>query len=156
MPKAHITVAAIIEHKGKFALVIDDTKAGHRLNQPAGHTEINETVMAAVIREVKEESSLDFTPEKIVGIYLFQPDNNNLYLRICFKGTVSNPDIKPRPCTDDDGVIDANWYSLEEIKQMQSVHRSELVMQCLNDYLDGKEYPLELIQHFLNNSGSIE
>ncbi|MGB2832748.1 MAG: NUDIX domain-containing protein, partial [Methylotenera sp.] len=65
----HTTVAAIVEHDGKFLLVEETTERGNRFNQPAGHLEDNETLIEAVIRETLEESAYDFMPEALLGIY---------------------------------------------------------------------------------------
>jgi ADP-ribose pyrophosphatase YjhB (NUDIX family) len=47
----HVTVAAVIEHNGKFLLVRDNTSSGIKLNRPAGHLEPNETLIDAVIHD---------------------------------------------------------------------------------------------------------
>lgn len=148
----HITVAAIIEHNNKFLLVTDNTSKGLKLNQPAGHVEADESIINATIREVKEETGLDFNPEKISGIYLAKLDQHNSYLRFCFSGSITGDIDNPKPTTDDDGVIEAKWYSFEEIKNNQDKIRSPLVMQGLNDYLAGQEYPLSVLAQYADYS----
>ena len=145
MWQTHITVAAIIEHQAKFLLVTDNTSSGHKLNQPAGHVEPQEDIIAAVIREVKEETSLDFTPKKIVGIYWYHPNPEQSYLRVCFSGQVSDLSVQPQARLNDDDVIAVNWYQLNEIIARQKEHRSSLVLRCINDYLAGNEFPLALL-----------
>ena len=86
----HVTVAAVIEKDQQFVLVTDNTSLGYKLNQPAGHVEPEENFIQAIIREVKEEASLDFIPEKIIGLYWYRPNPQNNYLRICFKGHLKN------------------------------------------------------------------
>lgn len=151
MTNTHITVAAVIEHQNKFLLVTDVTSTGHKLNQPAGHLEANEDIIAAVIREVFEESSMNFTPKKLIGIYLYNPNPENTYLRFCFKGVVTNIHETPAPMTNDDGVIAANWYDLETIKSRKDELRSTLVMKCIDDYLAGIEFPLEVLANHRDN-----
>jgi phosphatase NudJ len=68
--KPSVTVAAVIEHKGKFLLVQEHTPEGKRLNQPAGHLEQSESPMQACVREVREETARDFTPAAFLGVYL--------------------------------------------------------------------------------------
>ena len=145
MWQTHITVAAIIEQQQQFILVTDSTPSGDKLNQPAGHVEANEDIIAAIIREVKEETSLDFIPQKITGLYWYHPNPEHSYLRVCFSGTITNLKAKPQPQAADDGVIAAAWYSWETIKARAREHRSPLVLRCLEDYLAGKEFPLELL-----------
>lgn len=148
MWQAHITVAAIIEYNQQFILVSDKTATGIKLNQPAGHLDPNETILEAVIRETKEETSLDFIPEKIVGIYMLPANDDTTYIRFCFKGRLKDYTAKPQPSASDEDVVKAAWYSMEEIMEQKSNHRSEVVEQCFIDYLAGNEYPLELITNF--------
>lgn len=151
MWQPHITVAAVIEHQGSFLLVSDNTSRGVMLNQPAGHLEPNEDLIAAVIREVKEESSMDFRPEKIVGMYLYHPNPEQTYLRICFTGSLLDYTKTPCPAQDDDGVIAANWFDLAAIRKRASEHRSQLVIQCIDDYLNGQLYPLSMLHNIVPN-----
>ena len=69
--KPHVTVAAIIETNGKFLLVEEQTSDGVKYNQPAGHLEFNESLVAAVKREVLEETAYMFEPEFVSGTYLW-------------------------------------------------------------------------------------
>jgi 8-oxo-dGTP pyrophosphatase MutT (NUDIX family) len=148
MWRTHVTVAAVIEKNQHFVLVTDSTSLGYKLNQPAGHVEPEENFLQAIIREVKEEASIDFVPEKIIGLYWYRPNPQNNYLRICFKGHLKDETVIPRPSSSDDGVVAANWYSLADIIQREDEHRSNLVMRCINDYLAGIEFPLEVLANF--------
>ena len=68
--KPNVTVAAIVEHEGRFLLVEEETADGLRLNNPAGHLDPGESPVDACIREVLEETAYDFEPEALVGMYL--------------------------------------------------------------------------------------
>jgi len=144
--KPNITVAAITERNGKFLLVEELTEFGARFNQPAGHLEPNETITEGVIRETLEETAYAFKPEAVVGIYYWRYPNKNLtYLRFAFSGAITNHDTQRKL---DKGIIRADWYSVETIRGMINRHRSPLVMQCIDDYLLGKRFPIELITHY--------
>lgn len=150
--KVHLTVAAIIEKKGKFLLVEEhDIKAENYpgdsrtvLNQPAGHVEFNENIIDAAIRETMEETAWQFTPQFATGIYHWQHPNGDVYIRHCFAGNVEkhNKDLDL-----DEGIVNAGWFSLDEIKQQAERHRSPLVMQCIEDYLAGQQFPLSMYRH---------
>lgn len=144
----NVTVAAIIEHHGRFVIVHDKTKNGIKINQPAGHLDPNESLFEAIIREVKEEAGLDFIPEKLVGIYTMPANENITYIRFCFKGTLKDYNQEPRPSVNDLDVVEAKWYSYEEIMNMKDKHRSQVVEQCLIDYMNGHEHPLDIIRMF--------
>jgi len=144
--KPHVTVAAIIERDGKFLLVEEETAQGVRFNQPAGHLEAHESLFDAVMRETLEESAYHFTPKHITGIYRWHAEESNrTYLRFAFAGELAGFEAN-RPL--DTGIIRALWLSLDEIRACQMRHRSPLVLRCIEDYLAGHRYPLELITHY--------
>ncbi|MDD3266509.1 MAG: NUDIX domain-containing protein [Burkholderiales bacterium] len=144
----NVTVAAVIEHNDKFIMVHDKTKHGIKINQPAGHLDPNENLVEAVIREVKEETGLDFIPEKLVGIYTMPANKNITYIRFCFKGILKDYNQEPKPSDNDLDVVEARWYTYEEIMQAKNHHRSQVVEQCLIDYLNGHEHSLDIIRLF--------
>jgi 8-oxo-dGTP pyrophosphatase MutT (NUDIX family) len=144
--KPHVTVAAVIEQDGKFLLVEEHTSQGLLFNQPAGHLEPDESLIAGVAREVLEESARDFEPQYLIGIYRWHsPSAETTYLRFAFGGRViaHHPE---RPL--DEGILHAVWMSLDEIRATQTRHRSPLILRCVEDYLAGKRYPLEILTHY--------
>jgi phosphatase NudJ len=147
----HLTVSAIIEYNNKFLLVWDKTSQGLKLNQPAGHVEPNESITNAVIREVKEETGLNFTPQKLVGIYYFQLQEKT-FLRVCFKGSVSGDLDNPAPDAADENVVSASWFSLDEIKEQNNDHRSFIVQKCFDDYLSNQEFDLSILNSYIFSS----
>jgi len=144
--KPNTTVAAVIEQNGKFLLVEEHTAQGLRFNQPAGHWEPNETLAAGAARETLEESAYDFVPEYLIGIYRWPaPGSKTTYVRFAFGGriTAHHPERKL-----DTGIVRAVWMTLDEIRATQARHRSPLILRCIEDYLAGKRYPLDLITHY--------
>ena len=67
--KPNTTVAAIIEKNEQFLLVEEEIEGKLVFNQPAGHLEKGETLIEAIKREVLEETTFEFTPKSLVGIY---------------------------------------------------------------------------------------
>jgi len=144
--KPNVTVAAILEQDGKFLLVEEHTSQGLLFNQPAGHLEANESLLAAVVRETLEESAYDFEPQYLVGIYRWHATaSDTTYLRFAFAGRLlaHHPERAL-----DEGIVRAAWMTLEEIRATQARHRSPLILRCVEDHLAGKRYPLELITHY--------
>ncbi|MFD0914127.1 NUDIX hydrolase [Methylophilus luteus] len=143
--KPNVTVASIIELEGKFLLVEETTERGNRFNQPAGHLEENETIIAAAIRETLEETAYDFTPQALVGIYHWQhPVNGITYLRFAFSGQLGAHHPQRQL---DDGILRTVWKSEAEIAADGELMRSPQVLLCVQDYLAGKRYSLDILQH---------
>ncbi len=142
--KPHLTVAAVIERDGKFLMVEEQADGNTVYNQPAGHVENNETIYDAVIREVNEETAWDFVPEYIVGLYKWRKaDIDRTFVRICFAGAVSNHQLSQQL---DEGILSANWISQTELMAMDNKKmRSPMVRQCIDDFNQGKHFPLDLI-----------
>lgn len=144
--KPNVTVAAIMEQDGRFLLVEEHTSLGIRFNQPAGHLEADESLLTAVIREALEETAYEFEPQHLVGVYRWPaPQSDIIYLRFAFAGrTLTHYPERAL----DEGIIRAAWMTPQEISTSQAQHRSPLVLRCVEDYLAGKRYPLELITHY--------
>jgi len=144
--KPNTTVAAVIERDGKFLMVEEETSQGVRFNQPAGHLEPDESLLDAVAREVLEESAYHFVPQHLLGIYRWHaPESDITYVRFAFGGIVTGHD-KDRQL--DNGILQAVWLSREEICFSQSRHRSPLVLRCVDDYIAGKRYPLDVLVNY--------
>ncbi|MEW6561885.1 MAG: NUDIX hydrolase [Pseudomonadota bacterium] len=144
--KPNVTVAAVLEQDGKFLLVEEHTSQGVLFNQPAGHLEPNESLVQGVVREVLEESAYDFEPQHLIGVYRWHsPASDVTYLRFAFAGkiTAHHPE---RPL--DSGIIRAVWLTPDEIRASCDRHRSPLILRCVEDYLAGKRYPLDLLVHY--------
>lgn len=146
--KPNVTVAAVVEQNGKYLLVEEEPEAGTGLflNQPAGHLDPGESLIQGAIREALEETAYTFVPEYLVGIYQWHSHRaDTTYIRFAFGGYVTHHDAGR---VLDTGILQASWYSLDEVSQMVQRHRSPLVMQCIRDHLAGKRYPLELLTHY--------
>jgi 8-oxo-dGTP pyrophosphatase MutT (NUDIX family) len=140
--KPNVTVAAIIEREGKFLLVEERTDEGLRLNQPAGHLDEGESLLAAVIRETMEESAWEFIPQHLIGVYRRHPPGSAItYLRFAFSGKLGAHTKRKL----DDEIVRTVWMSAQEIRASHERHRSTLVLRCVEDYLQGASYPLDLL-----------
>jgi len=146
--KPHVTVAAVIERDGRFLLVEEHTSNGLQFNQPAGHLEENESLIAAVKREVYEETAWQFEPEYLVSIQLWRKKPHSpSFLRCCFAGQCHSHD--PNQSLDE-GVVATHWLTCEEIQLQQHRLRSPLVSISVDEYLSGQRYPLSLLKSFID------
>lgn len=137
-----LTVAAIVQRGDRY-LVVEEEDPGHPqpvLNQPAGHVDPGEGILEAAIRETLEETGLAFTPTHLVGIYPLQARNGRDYCRICLAGTVPEDGVAvPR----EGEILACHWLTRAEI--FAGFPRSTVVLACLDDFLAGRNLPLEAI-----------
>jgi len=146
--KPHATVAAIVERDGKYLMVEEDADGCIVYNQPAGHLDPGENLIQAAVRETQEETAWLFKPEALVGIYVWdQPETERTFLRFAFCGQCSQHDKDQKL---DDGILRALWLSKDELLQQSDKLRSPLVLECINDYQQGKRYPLDLLSYIPN------
>src|SRR5262245_30686524 len=129
--KPNVTVAALIERDGRFLLVEEETEEGIRFNQPAGHLDEGESLVAACAREALEETAWQFRPTQLVGIYQWRrPQRDITYLRFAFCGALGEH-VADRAL--DNGILRAIWMSPSEIEATRERHRSPLIWQCVQD-----------------------
>ena len=69
----------------------------------------------------------------------------NIGKRFTFGGDIVGHDVG-RPL--DEGIIAAHWLTLDEIQARQASHRSPMLMRCIDDWLAGRRYPLDLLVQF--------
>ena len=137
------TVATIVARDGAFLMVEEETRAGVRLNQPAGHLEAGETLIAAATRETLEETGYHVTPTALVGIYRWQtPVTGATFIRFAFAADVVAQDAARKL---DEGILRALWLSYDELTASRATHRSPLVMRCVDDFRSGQRRPLDLV-----------
>ncbi len=143
--KPHVTVSAVVQEGNRFLLVEEEIRGQIEYNNPAGHLEDGETLVEAVRREVREEAARGFEPRSITGIYLWRnPGSNKTFLRVSFYGTAGEPD--PDQALDD-GILRTIWRTRDEIASGELRMRSPLVLQSIDDHLQGRNYPLEILTH---------
>lgn len=141
----HVTVATVVEDQGRFLFVEEISNGQHVLNQPAGHLEANENLIQAAVRETLEETGWEIEVTAVTGIYLYTaPSNGVTYQRVCF---AARP-VRHLPESPlDQGIIGPKWLTRSELEAQREHWRSELVGQCVDDYLGGERFALSLIRN---------
>jgi 8-oxo-dGTP pyrophosphatase MutT (NUDIX family) len=140
MSNPEITVAAVTETAGRFLVVEERISRRLVINQPAGHVEPGETLLEAIVREVREETAWLFTADELLGVYLWRhPGTGRTTKRFAFTGAVTDH-REGQPL--DKGIITTHWLSRAELKGREPHLRSPLVLRCVDDYLAGHRQPL--------------
>lgn len=104
--------AVIFDRHGR--LLLQQRSDGGQWGLPGGSVEVGESVAAAVVREVREETGLVVRPRRLVGIYsdpslqvVRYPDGNVWhYISICFECTVRGGEL-----TLCDETLALDWFS---------------------------------------------
>lgn len=139
----HVTVAAIVEDRGRYLMVEELADGRLVLNQPAGHLEHGESLLDACRRETLEETGWQVEPLAVVGLYRrIEPSTGITTLRVCFSArTLAHDPDRPL----DAGVVRTLWLDRDELCAAAERLRTELVLRCVDDYLAGARYPLSLL-----------
>jgi 8-oxo-dGTP pyrophosphatase MutT (NUDIX family) len=132
--KPSATVAAVIERGGRFLFVEERIDGRLVLNQPAGHLDPDESLLAACRREVLEETAL-------IGIYRWHYAPKDVtFLRFCFRGRIEGVENRPL----DKGIERLQWLTRDELIARRADHRSPLVQRCVDDFIAGRQFPIEV------------
>lgn len=139
----HATVAVIVEDDdGRFLLVEEVSSGLVVFNQPAGHIEEDEAILDAVRRETLEETGWQVEPTHFLGLYTYKaPANGVTYYRFCYSARA----VKKVSERLDDGIIAAHWLTIDEVGLLGEKLRSPLVLKCIEDYRNGRRFPLDVV-----------
>ena len=142
--KPNVTVACVVQAEGRFLLVEEIINGRLTLNQPAGHLEANETLLAAVERELFEETGVHASPQAFLGLHQWQAPDQTAFLRFSF--VIDLHEMVPTQPQDSD-ISGCRWLNAEEI--YRSTHlRSPLVAESIRLYEQQVRYPLSLFGNF--------
>jgi len=123
--KVRATVGAVIDKDGKILLV----KRGHEPFKdywcfPGGHIDFGETAEQAIVREVKEETGLTFTPEFLGYTDEIYPDINWHGEVLIFHG-----EAQGKEAIDGKEIIDIKWVNIDEASNMKLAFEHEKTLQ---------------------------
>ena len=131
-----LTVAAVIEHEGRYLLVEERAMGERVLTQPGGHIEADESPEQAVVREVLEETGCTVECEDMIGVYLWiHPQTRQQFLRIVYAAKFVSCDESLQL---DDGILGRRWMSLGDLRDRRPVLRTPAVLRCVEDYVSGR------------------
>ncbi|MDQ3494400.1 MAG: NUDIX hydrolase [Pseudomonadota bacterium] len=144
-----ITVATVVVDGGRLLCVEERVNGGLVINQPAGHLERDESLVAAAQRETLEETAWQVRLTAFVGAYQWQAPSGSdgspgrHYLRFAFAAEPVSHDPTRNL---DEGIVRALWMTPSDLEAARARHRSPLVWQAVSDYLGGRRHPLSMLQ----------
>ncbi|CEP37029.1 MULTISPECIES: NUDIX hydrolase [unclassified Halomonas] len=140
------STAACVIQQGERFLMVEEQRGGPQsvFNQPAGHIEPGEGPIAAILREVQEETAWQVSLTGYLGLYVFHSDAGQTFHS---HGFIAKPLDKLDLALDPD-IFATHWLTLEQIRALdhQSRLRSPLVLKRIEDALSGTSYPLAVIR----------
>jgi 8-oxo-dGTP pyrophosphatase MutT (NUDIX family) len=137
-----ITCSVMLEQDDHLLLVQEAAPEIYgKWNQPAGHLDPGETLLACAVREAREESGYVVELTALQAIY-----NETTAVRqrinFCFRA---------KPCgeagpVDPAEILSTRWFHKDELRQLPDDQlRHHIAKQRIADWLAGKRSPLELI-----------
>jgi len=143
----HLTVATVVERDNKFLMVRETIDGEQVINQPAGHVEPGEDVIAAALRETMEETGWEVAISGFLGFSnAMSPTTGITYYRLVF---VAEPLNFIEDAEIDNDIDCAEWMTLDEIKDPANKPRSEMVDQAIDDFISGRVFSLEMFRNRL-------
>lgn len=107
-----VVAGCVLTRDGKYLLVQEkQQKVYGQWNLPAGRVDAGESIEDAAIRETKEESGFDVTLGEKISIEHSASVHPVLH---AFKADIIGGDLH----IDTEELLDAKWFSLEEIKAL--------------------------------------
>ncbi len=143
--RPHVTVATVVPRDGRFLLVEENVRGRTVLNQPAGHLDPDESLLAAAIRETREETGWDVALTCLLGVQQWRSPSQRQFVRFTFAADPLQHD--PARALDA-GIVRALWLSRDEIAAAGSRLRSPMVLASVDDWLAGRRLPLDAIRNF--------
>lgn len=145
MGKIRLRAGALIIEDGAILLVEfeNDNNDGVHYNLPAGGVEPGETLVEAVIREAKEEASVDIEVGPVAFVYEYQPTKTNfLYgdvhsVGITFECKRKDGSVPKLPDKPDPKQTAVRWIAISELNAI--VLYPEIAQDIVN-YYKGQNY----------------
>lgn len=142
---AKVIVGVVVEKDGKYLLVQEAKESCRgKWNLPAGHLDPGETIIKAAVREAKEETGCDVEPTGICQIGN-RASANEVFVSVIFTAKLLHENI----AFDTAEILDAKWFSYEEIVAMKSDIRNEVLMLgAIGNARNNLVMPLDIINQY--------
>ncbi len=132
-----LTVLCLVQTEDAYLLQDRVKKDWKGYTLPGGHVEPGESIVDAVVREMKEETGLTVLHPKLCGVKQF-PKNNSRYLVFLFQ----SDEFEGELCSSEEGAM--HWVKKSDLLNVNLVNDfSELLEVMLNDQLTEFQYVIE-------------
>lgn len=132
-----LTVLCLIRKDGKYLLQDRVKKDWQGYTLPGGHVEQGESIVDAVVREMKEETGLTVYNPRLCGVKQF-PIKDGRYLVFLFLADEFSGEV----VSSEEGQM--HWIDSDELSQVKTVSDlEELLLVMLDDRLSEFQYVVD-------------
>ena len=143
--RPHVTVACVIADRERYLMVEEEVASRLVYNQPAGHLEDGESLVAAAARETLEETGWTVSVQHLISVQQWRStEHGDAVIRFSFAAQTLNHD--PARLLDAD-IRRALWLSRSEIVALGERLRSPLVLLSIDAWLAGQRLPLSSLNY---------
>ena len=135
--KVELTVLCLIRKDNQYLLQDRIKEDWQGFTLPGGHIEKGESIVDAVIREMKEETGLTIRNPKLRGVKQF-PIENGRYIVFLFQADEFEGEV----ISSEEGAM--HWISKEDLSSVNTVKDlEELIQVILDDRLTEFQYVVQ-------------
>ena len=132
-----LTTLCLIHKDNQYLLQNRIKKDWKGYTLPGGHIEKGESIVDAVIREMKEETGLTIMNPKLCGVKQF-PIENGRYIVFLFRAD----EFEGKVISSEEGAM--HWISKEDLPSVNTVNDlNELIQVMLDDNLTEFQYVID-------------
>ena len=137
-----IVAGGVIEQEGKYLLIQEAKEAVRgKWNLPAGEQDPGETISEAAKREIREECGLSVELTGVCQIGSWRSAINTV-IAIIFSTKIVGGEINFNP----DEILDAKWFTYDEILAMKSELRSaDFLIGAIDNLRSHKLAPIDIV-----------
>lgn len=128
----------IIENEQLLLIGHSDEKAGLHYNLPGGGVEPGESMIEALSREVKEETTADIEAGDLVFALEYEPKRNSNWagstrvMNLVFEGRIVGDTVPRLPIEPDPNQMDVKWVGTQELEGIEVLpHLTEQLIEYI-------------------------